>query len=118
MNRQVPFIVGYVSMQSDLSLEALASILSKKLFGGLVFGGRELEIHEEVPAVFIDAPLLGMKIVLDGYSGLNEDDYFTLSISPWVTFDREDKFDVRLDEYLICLLKDALHDIKNIRVIE
>jgi hypothetical protein len=105
-------------MQSDLSLEALASILSEKLFGGLVFGGRELEIHEEVPAVFIDAPLIGMKIVLDAYSGLNEENYFTLSISPFVTFVKEDKFDVRIDEYLICLLKDALHDIDNIRVIE
>ena len=114
----MPFIVGYVSIQSDLSLEALASILSEKLFGGLVFGGREIDIHEEVPAVFIDAPLLGMKIVLDGFNGLNEDDYFTLSISPWVTFDREDKFDVRIDEYLICLLKNVLHDIDKIRVIE
>lgn len=118
MEKQVPFIVGYVSMQSNLSLEAVASILSEKLFGGVEFGGKELEIHEEVPAVFLDIPILGMKVVFDGYSGFDDENHFTLSITPWNTFDGIEQVDVRIDNYLICLLKDVLKDTDSIEVME
>jgi hypothetical protein len=116
MNSKLPFFVGYASLQSNLKLEEVGVILSEKIFAGLKFSGKELEIHEEVPAIFIQEPVMGLKVVLDGFSGLEQDKYFTLSIEPWISFDEAESKTIRLNNYLIELLKVSLKDIKGIVV--
>ncbi|WP_052324287.1 hypothetical protein [Flavihumibacter sp. ZG627] len=118
MQKVAPFIVGYVSLKSELSLEELAVILSQKLFGGLEFGGKELEIHEEVPAIFLNEPILGLKVVLEGYSGFEDESHFTLSVSPWITLSDIERIDMRIDDYLVGLLKVQLKDIDSIKILE
>jgi hypothetical protein len=53
---------------TEKDLAELAEVLSTHLFGGVRFGGKEEQIRDEVPAVFIDH-LLGMEIVLCGFGG-------------------------------------------------
>jgi hypothetical protein len=61
MKLKLPWFVGYAGMQSNLSLEEVGKILSDRVFGGLEFSGRDLEIHEEVPAIFIQEPIMGQR---------------------------------------------------------
>lgn len=51
-------IHGYCKIWSELSLENLGAILSERVFCKIPFGGREEDIHEEVPAIFIQQPFL------------------------------------------------------------
>src|SRR5436190_22655901 len=118
MHKFASFIVGYATLKSELTLEEVAGILSDNLFGGLEFGGKELEIHEEVPAVFLNQPILGLKVVLDGYSGFEEENHFTLSIGPWIPLPGIERTEVRIDYYLIELLKNQLKDFDSIKIVE
>lgn len=43
--------------------------ISENLIGGLPFVGLEEYIYDEVPAVYIKQPILGLEIVLQGYGG-------------------------------------------------
>jgi len=113
----LPFFVGYVSLQSNLALEEVGEMLSEKIFAGLKFSGKELEIHEEIPAIFIQQPIMGLKVILDGFSGLEEDKHFTLSIMPWITLDAEQENSIRLDNYLIELFKVSLKEYSDIVII-
>lgn len=54
-----------VAFQAKGSLEEIGGYLSKQVFGGLPFGGKDACIHEEIPAVFIGEPIMGMQVVLD-----------------------------------------------------
>ncbi|MEP6750032.1 MAG: hypothetical protein ABJB86_19995 [Bacteroidota bacterium] len=118
MNSKVPFIVGYVSLKSVLTLEEVGKIISDRLFGSLEFGGKDLEIHEEIPAIFIQSPILGLKIVLDGYAGFDKNSGFNLSIAPCVDIIGVKYNDIRIDIYLFHLLKTALKDVPEIEVFE
>ena len=108
MITKVPYILGYVSLKSNLTLEEVGKVLSDKVFGGLQFGGKDLDIHEEIPAIFIQAPIMGLKIILEGYSGLEENNHFTLSVRPWMTLSEFEHEEVNLNQYLIALLKTSL----------
>jgi hypothetical protein len=82
-------MVGSGAVRTTLSLEELAPIISNQLFGGLPFGGREKSIWEEVPAVFINTPVLGSLVVLGrGNNQGAPGNCFVLSVSPWGDFDR------------------------------
>lgn len=113
MNLKLPWFVGYAAIQSNLSLEEVGQLLTEKVFAGLEFSGKELEIHEEVPAIFIQQPLMGLKVILEGYSGFEKNTQFGLSVAPWITFDEFDSDTIRLDHYLIELLKISLNDVKD-----
>jgi hypothetical protein len=59
---------------SKLDIEGVAAIISERLFGGAKFVGRERYIYDEVPAIFLEQPILGLRIVLQGFGG--DDGYF------------------------------------------
>lgn len=112
----VSFFVGYVALRSALTLEEVGDVLSQRIFVGLKFGGKDLEIHEEIPAIFIQESIMGLKVVLDGYSGTDEGRWFTLSGSPNGSIEY-DKVQTRLDNYLYQLLKKELAEVKEIEVL-
>lgn len=119
-NNTVPDIWGYGIVKSDLSLEEVAAIISEKLFGGLPFGGKDRHIYEEVPAVLIGTPIMGMRIVLAaGTPG-----HYVLEIQPHGLFRRHltknevPGIRIRFDAYLYHLLKQGLKDIPGIQVPE
>jgi len=58
-----------VRIHSEESLEKVASILSEKLFGGLPFGGKDLRIFDEVPALRLEGNFLGLFVAVLGYRG-------------------------------------------------
>ncbi len=117
MNLMIPYIMGYVGLKSDLTLESVGKILSEKVFGGLEFGGKDLDIHEEIPAIFIQSTILGLQVVLDGYNASDEDQTFSLTIRPLRMSDvQEERF--RVDKYLASLIKYLLRDISEIVVLE
>jgi hypothetical protein len=103
----IPLLWGTCSLKSSLSLEELADKISSKLFCGLKFSGKEFCIHEEIPAIFIENPFMGLRVILDGYSGLGEEEGFCLYVEPYEDFStnlisRENikEYRVLLDDYL------------------
>ena len=118
VNNKIPFLTGVVSMQSELELEVVGKILSKILFGGLEFGGKEEAIHEETPAIYINATILGLAIVLDGYAGMGEETWYNLYIYPVATFRNKETEECRIGEYLLLILEEALQEYPEIVLME
>jgi hypothetical protein len=113
----IPLLWGICSLKSNLSLEDLADKISSKLFCGLQFSGKEFCIHEEIPAIFIENSFMGLRVILDGYSGLGEEEGFCLYVEPYKDFStnlikRENikEYRVLLDDYLYCQLRHAFQD--------
>ncbi|KAB0443607.1 hypothetical protein AB1J28_07605 [Lysinibacillus irui] len=69
MKKKYPFFKCLIPIDSNKDINEVARIISDKLFGGLPFGGLEEHIYEDVPAVFIDYPILGLQIVIQGFGG-------------------------------------------------
>ena len=118
MSKEVSRIIGMSYLKSNLTIEEVGNILSEKLFAGFPFGGKEENIYEEIPAIFIRVPILGLRIVLQGKSGIDENSGFALEILPWISFDKQVDKDILLDDYLTQILKLLLKDRDDIIVIE
>jgi hypothetical protein len=58
-----------VWIHTEESLEKVTSILSEKFFGGLSFGGKDLRIFDEVPALRLEGNFLGLFVAVHGYPG-------------------------------------------------
>lgn len=115
---KIPHITGSICMKSDLEIEELGEIISKHLFGGLKFGGKELEIYDEVPAITIMDDILGVRIILDGYSGFEENTNFFLSILP-SNFDIENNgSSIDVSNYIYTLLEYYFKDKDDIKLIK
>ena len=124
MEIKEPHIHGSVNFKSDLSIEEVGAIISTKVFSGVQFGGKENNIYEEVPAIYIDNLMLGFLFVIQGYSGIDNKFGFTLSITPVFSIGSNkdinisEYIDVNLDYYLYSLLEDRLKNIYDIKVIK
>lgn len=78
MKKYVPYIIANVAIEySNGELEDLARLISKQIFGGIKFVGKEKFIRDEVPAIYIESDLFGLKVVLT-----EEDDFYGLEIYP------------------------------------
>jgi hypothetical protein len=60
------FLKGHVVIRCRDSIEDVATKISATLLGGLVFGGKDEGVYEEVPAVYAD--VIGLRFVLSGYA--------------------------------------------------
>lgn len=118
MTNNVPFLVGYAMMKSNLKIEEVGEILSNRLFGDLKFEGKEKNIYDEVPAMYVESDIIGLRFILSGYSGMGESERFILEISPIHIFKDIDQKEYRLDRYLTLLLKDVLVDVQEIQVMD
>lgn len=118
MIERVPFLIGYVKLKSDLDIEKVGQILSERIFGGLQFEGKEKKIYDEVPAIYIKSNILGFRVILSGYSGLDEDKWFSLEIRSEVRIKGVKREEFKLDNYLYYLLKNKLGDVKDIIIEE
>ena len=58
-----------LELWSDKSLEEVAEIVSNRLFGGVRFIGKGEYIRDEVPAIYSERDILGMRIILMGGPG-------------------------------------------------
>lgn len=118
-------MLGTGIMKTNLSLEELAKIISDQLFGGKRFGGKERSIWEEVPAVFINEPILGLLVILgEGRSDEESRNCFVLKINTWGDLDRYSYHNkipekrIRLDGYLYHLLKFGLRRFPEVEIVE
>lgn len=107
-----PHINGIVCLNSDLTIEELGTIISKKLFAGAVFGGKEKHIYDEVPAIFIKDLIFGNRVILQGSS---KDGYALEIISEYDMSDNPhfkefELYNVNIDDYLYALLEENLKD--------
>lgn len=116
--KKLPFIVGSVSLKSNLIIEEVGEIISDKLFGGLKFGGREMSVYEEVPAIYISSHVLGLRVILSGYSGHGEEDGYALEVSPGITANGFEWKEYNIGLYLTQLCKEVLADTAEISVLE
>ena len=66
-----------VRIYSNDSIESIAIILSENIFCGIPFGGGDLGIFDEVPALRLERYYLGLFVALHGYQG-----EYTLLIKP------------------------------------
>jgi hypothetical protein len=101
--------IGAVVIKTNLSIEELGSLLSTKILGGLALGGKELEIHEEIPCIFLAENVLGFRIELDGNPGFKEETFYSFQVSnigfPSAAEAKEQLTDISL--YMYFLIKDA-----------
>jgi hypothetical protein len=73
-------IRAVVEIRSGLSLEAVAEAISREVFAGVPFGGKDAGIRDEVPAVATTRAVMGLSAIISGYGGA---DGYGLEISPW-----------------------------------
>ncbi|NPC91687.1 hypothetical protein HOO54_05400 [Bacillus sp. WMMC1349] len=67
--KKFPYFKCLLPIKSNKDIHEVAKIISDKLFGGLPFGGLDDYIYEEVPAVYINPPILGLEAVIQGFGG-------------------------------------------------
>lgn len=99
------FLEADIYLKSSKSLEEVGAILSKELFGGLPFGGRENYIRDEIPAIYIEPEIMGMEIILVGG---DIDGITILQIRPSDNITNEEIIDSsngNLSEYLKFMLR-------------
>ena len=104
---KIPFFTCALPIQSDKSLEEVGEILSRVLFGGLPFGGKDKFIRDEIPAIYIDQDLIGLRVILYGYGG---EDGFILEIYPSSHIDslQNDEYsEYKLDRYIANILRNV-----------
>ncbi len=58
-----------ISFRSDLELLDIAALISDRLFAGVPFQGLGERIWDEIPAVRLMVPILGLHVQLGGYAG-------------------------------------------------
>lgn len=73
-------VFGSVIVRTKLTLQDLALIVSSHICGGIEFGRREDDfgIREEVPAVSLSKPFLGIGVVIYGGDG-----EFGIDVEQW-----------------------------------
>lgn len=117
MKDEITFLGGSIAFQSEKKLEEVGKEISNKLFGGVPFQGINENIYEEVPAIYIKTPMIGLEIILSGYSGFDEDKWFVLDIAPHQSAPEDCKLNIK-NYKLESLFKLLLKDIKIIKLID
>lgn len=118
---KIPFFTGDVVLKSNLSIEEIGEVISRKMFGELKFEGISECIYEEVPAIYIKSSILGLQVIISGYSGFGEENGFILEIIQNNFINNSDKVkreECKLDRYLYLLLKKELNEISEIVVVD
>lgn len=110
---------GNCTIKTNLSLEELASLVSKGICGGIPFTFGKNSIWEEIPSMYIPDNILGMLIIIGGYG---DEDGYTVEINPYGDFSRYiyinklNNYEIKicLDFHLYHLLKKGLEDYPEI----
>ena len=90
-----------VRIFADDSLERVADVLSEKLFARVPFGGSELGLFDEVPALRLEGDFLGLFVAVHGEKG-----EYVLLIQPTPKSLRGKKFlDADISNYLAGLVR-------------
>ncbi len=114
MNPKEPFITGTANIKSNLTIEQIGEILSDKIFSGIPFEGKDLNIYDEVPAIFIKNDFLGFNIILQGYPLSESENGYWLEIIQNFKIAKAEYSEVSIDNYLKALLVEKLKGIEHI----
>lgn len=101
-------IIGKVQMKSDFSILELGEIISEKILGGVVLDGLEKNIYDEVPAIFAQNGLLGLSVILQGYSGKDNPIGYWFEIIPNYSENKTEAETINLSNYLTSLFKSKI----------
>ncbi|OQP48084.1 hypothetical protein A4H97_30080 [Niastella yeongjuensis] len=117
---KMPLIRAVAKIVSNLSLEEVAEIISERVFGGLPFEGKDYEIYEEIPAIYIGPAIMGFAIIL---SAGEANDYFLeinqhRTLSNYINYNSIPEEWLRINTYLYHVLKHELYDVPEIQIIE
>ena len=118
---KIPDFLGTCTINTSLHLEELSTIVSSKLLGGLPFTYGKHSIWEEIPSMYIEHSILGLLVIIGGYGG---EDGYSIEISLYgnysrfLSFSNIDTERISLDKYLYFLLKDALINHPEIKIVE
>ncbi|MCP3778977.1 hypothetical protein [Paenibacillus sp. MZ03-122A] len=103
--KKYPYFTCSLPIESEEDIFGVAKIISDKLVGGIPFGGLEDYIYEEVPAVYINANILGFELVIQGYGG---DGGYLLEVNPSPyneSPDDTERVTVEITRYIASLLE-------------
>jgi hypothetical protein len=116
----IPFLAGIAFFQSDRSIEEMGNILSEHLLGGLPFGGLDLGIRDEIPAMCIEGNIMGLEIVLSGHPGKQTNRYYTFEVVSRFNKGRNVKRSATIDmnDYLKVLFQEKLKDISDLIMLD
>lgn len=113
-DKSVPNLWGSIAFTSSMSIEEVGGLLSESIFSGLPFIGKEKNIYEEVPAIYLEDRFLGLNVILSGGGEYN----YCLEIHGNYNPKEVKSHRVRLDDYLYHLLLDTLLNDKSVKIIE
>ncbi|AKF92339.1 hypothetical protein [Brevibacillus laterosporus] len=103
--KKYPYFICSLPIYSEEDIFSVAKIISEKLVGGIPFGGFEDYIYEEIPAVYINANILGFELVIQGYGG---EDGYILEVNPHPCNERPGdakRVTVEITNYIASLLE-------------
>jgi hypothetical protein len=106
----IPIMKGSVVIKSNLEIEELGRIISNALFSNCTFVGRDKNIYDEVPAIFIDRGLLGLNITLSGNKGITDEYGYSLEVMPKNIPENIEIEKINISSYLSLLLKQIESD--------
>ncbi len=118
----IQYFRGAAMFQSSLEIEELGEEISKCLFGGLNFGGLNIGVYDEIPNIYIETQILGLRIMLCGFKGIDNgeihafddanENFYILDINDLYSnislksmFPKEELGAVEIDDYLEGLLR-------------
>jgi hypothetical protein len=112
-------IKGWVTLKTTLDLNDLGKILSKTIFSNIPFVGEEENIHEHIPAVYLEKEWLGLRVELGGFSGFLDDDGYSIIVktSYNLKINSEGNW-LYINSYLFGLFMELLKDYPEIQIIE
>ncbi len=115
----IPFIKGTTTFKTELSIDEVGDIISQTLFGGIKLNGLEKRLYDEIPAIFTEHEIMGLRVILSGYSGYSEGKHFVLHIAPFgfsKKFGQVESQEIQLNEYLKKLMEYYFSDDKRFRL--
>lgn len=108
-------IIGSVQLKSNLSIQEVGRIISEKVLNGIPLEGLKKRIYEEVPAIFNE--VLGFSVVLQGYTGIDNEKGYWFELIPNFSSDEIEKEEINISKYLISLLREKLKANTGIQVV-
>lgn len=122
MNKKNISLDGSVALLYLKDIDRLSEILSKEIFGGTKFTGKELKIRDEFEAVRI-SDFFGIKVTLTNNRGVknsfySDKEYFHIDFSGKIIDEDVNSYEsIKISEYLYFLLQSKLEKY-NIEVIK
>jgi hypothetical protein len=114
----INYFSGHIILRTEISIDQLAKVVSKALFGNIPFVKYDGGQYEGVQTYYIDHFILGLEILLQEAHKFEGAQQYVLKLSPNRSLDLYPKnsTQINIDEYLRLVAKLSLSEYPDILV--